>query len=58
MKGTRVKIIYSLEELNKFLSENDVLNVQMLSQSKIRESYMVGGGMVEEKNLYWNVWYK
>jgi hypothetical protein len=58
MKNTQVKTFQSQKELNEFLSNHDVLNVQAHIVSGIRQSLIQGNGYVTDNSLLWTVWYK
>lgn len=58
MKNTQIKTFKSQKELNEFLSNHDVINVQAIIVSGIRQSLLQGEGYITDNNLIWTVWYK
>jgi hypothetical protein len=58
LKDTKVELIKSKKELDEFLKNNDVLSVQAIVISGLRQSFLKDGGTVMENSMYWNVWYK
>jgi hypothetical protein len=58
LKGTKVELIESKKELDEFLKNNDVLSVQSIIVSELRQSMLRDGGTIMENTLLWSVWYK
>lgn len=57
MENTAIKVFDNKPQLNEFLAENDVIDIQMQIASHVHESALRDAGVTTSNHMVWSVWY-